>query len=655
MLQVHYTRSPRVLRLRRSHLVWVLLTVAVGVFPSGCAVFNPPRLVPTPADSAMARQVLQEVLIEYWREALGHRYDVALANGLPVTLLPDLSQEGRKGELRLAQRVGRGLDQLDVSALSQGDYLTTLVLRWETEARAEASAFYWPDYSLLSPATTPIRDLMGVYRLHPLATTADVERYLFFVEAFPFVAERIQAGLEERKARGYVAPREMVESAVSFYRGMAVLGTDGPWRPSSERLVALDSGVRAAFLSEVESLASLRLVPALDSLATYLGESYLPAASERPGLWQYPGGKELYRHLLRHESSLDVPPEEAHRVGLAELQRIDATMAALRRKQRWNPDALAFHDSLRLAIGEASSLDDVATALVARQAPLVPALAASFASRPAYDATVRRAAPAEALLWPDGAYLPANVVDTIGTLLLTERWRRPAVRGVLASTSYRLLMPGRHFEAALIGGSAAITPLRRFTRTPGFSDGWAQYAASLAGELGLYADPLDAYGRLLDEGASVALLVVDTGIHYLGWSLPQARAVLGRYVLATGAEVDTMLVERVVNRPGRAGAGALGAREVAAMREWMQREQGDEFSLRAWHGEMLSLGALPLPIVGSHLEWWLYDTARRKAEARAAAEKAAREKAPEAKAPEAKAPEAKAPQAKDDTARAPAS
>lgn len=645
MLQVHHTRSPRFLRVRRAHLVWLILTVAVGAFQSGCAVLNPPRLVPTPADSAMARQVLQEVLTEYWRDALWRRYDVALANGLPVTLLPDLSQEGRKNELRLAQRVGRGLDRLDVSALSQGDYLTALALRWETEARAEASAFYWPDFSLLSSATTPIRDLTEVYRLHPLATTADVERYLFFVEALPFVLERIQAGLAERKGSGYVAPREMVESAIAFYRGMRALGSDGPWRPQPERLAALDSGVRAAFLAEVESLSSLRIVPALDSLVTYLGESYLPVASERPGLWQYPGGKELYRHLLRHESSLDVPPEEAHRVGLAELQRIDATMAALRRGQRWNPDALAFHDSLRLAIGEGYSLDGVAMALAARQALLVPALAASFASRPAYDAIVRRATPAEALLWPDGAYLPANVMDTIGTLLLTERWRRPAVGGVLASMSYRLLMPGRHFEAALIGGNAAISPLRRFMRTPGFSDGWTQYAASLAGELGLYADPLDAYGRLLDEGASVALLVVDTGIHYLGWSLPQARAVLGRYVVATGAEVDTMLVERVVNRPGSAGAGALGAREVAAMREWMQREQGSDFSLSAWHAEMLSLGALPLPIVGSHLEWWLYDTARRKAEARAAAEKAAREKAAREKAA----------QAKDDTTRAPAS
>lgn len=575
----------------------------------------------------MARQVLSEVLTDYWLNALTRRYDLALANGLRINLLPDLSEDSRKNDLRLAQRLGRGLDRLNVAALSQSDYLTTLALRWETEARAEASAFFWPDFSFLSPATTPLRNLIDVYRLHPLATTADLERYLFFVEAFPFIAERIRAGLEERRARGYVAPREMVESAIGFYRGMLALGRDGPWRVSPERLSAFDSTAQRAFAAEAEQIATLRIGPALDTLTRYLTETYLPEASGRPGLWQYPGGKELYRHLLRRESSLDVPPEEAHRVGLGELRRIDATMAAVRRQQQWNPDGHAFHDSLRAALGDAPSVETVITTLRDRQAQLAPAILTQFARVPAHDAVIRRATRSESLLWPDGTYLPANVVDTVGTLLLTERWRRPAVRGVLAAASYRTLAPGRHFESALTRGNPEIPPMRRLLETPGFSEGWGQYAASLAGELGMYADPRDAYGRLLDEGASVALLVVDTGIHYLGWSLPQARAVLGRYLLASEAELDTVLVERVVNRPGSAGAGALGAREVAAMRAWVQREQGADYSAREWHTEMLSLGSLPLPIVGSHLEWWLYDTRRRRIEAQAAAEKEARAKA----------------------------
>lgn len=618
-----------------------LLTLAAAALlqvTSACAVLNPPPAVPSRADSVFARGVLNEALTQYWQSALSRRYELALANGLRVNLLPDFSQASRKADLRLAQSVTSVLDALNVSALSQGDYLTALALRWEMDAQAEAVAFYQSDFSLLSPATTPIRNLTEIFRLHPLVAQGDAERYLYFIEAVPFVLERIQAGLEERRARGYLAPREMVESSIDFYRRLSALGNDGPWRLSPERLVAFDSIDQRVIHTEIGELVSLRVRPAIDSFVTYLDQTYKPLASDRPGLWQYPGGKELYRHLLRRYSSLEVPPEDAHRVGLGDLRRIDSTMAALRQRQRWNPDAQAFHDSLRLATADAPTIAAVAASLERYAQQLEPVLAVQFASAPANDAIVRAATPAEALLWPDGTYLAANALNPVGELLLTDRWRGSASQTVLASLSYRWLVPGRHLEAAMSRGNADIAPFRRQLETPGYAEGWGQYAASLAGEMGMYARPLDAYGRLLDEGAASALLVIDTGIHYLGWTMPQARAVLGRYVLAPPALLDSLVTERVINRPGRSGAGALGGREMAAMRAWMQGEQGKDFSVRDWHHEVLSLGELPLPIVGSHLEWWLYDTARRRADAakaaalKAAAERAAAEKAAAEKA-----------------------
>jgi len=602
----------------------VILSAALLGFPGGCAIVHPGPRVPSAADSSLAKLVLDEVLTEYWRAAIDRRYDLAISTGLRVTTLPELSADSRKTDLRLAQRIGRGLDRLDATALTQADYLTTLALRWEMDVQAEASAFYWVDFSLLAPPTAAVRQLLELYRLHPMGTTSDAEAYLFFVEAFPHLLERVRAGLSERAERGYAAPRELVESALHFHEQLRALEADGPWRVSPQRLASLDTTDVRAFTTELNFAVELRLVPALDSFIAWLREDYLPKASRTPGLWQYPGGKELYRHLLRRHSSLDVPPEEAHRVGLGELRRIDSTLASVRRRNRWNASAAAFHDSLRLAMGPPPPMDAIAEQVSAHIRRLTPRLAGNFTRVPARDAVVRPATASEALLWPSGTFLPVSVIDSIGTLLLTERWRTPAWRATLASRAYRSLIPGRHLEAALTLGNPDVPPLRRFSSSPGFSDGWGQYAASLAGELGMYEDPLDAYGRLLEEGEAAALLVIDTGIHYLGWSTAQARAVLGRYVLSPAPLIDSLVVERVVNEPGRAGAGALGLREVAAMRGWMQREQGDDFSPERWHAEVLSLGALPLPIVGSHLEWWLYDTERRRVEAaRAAARKAA--------------------------------
>lgn len=593
--------------------------LALAAASSGCASLPPRPRPPSPADSTLAKAVLGVTLTEYWRDALTREGDAALANGLRAATLPDISQERRKEDFKVAQRIGIALDAVNVSALSEADYVTLLALRWAVDQRAEATAFYLPDFSFLSPATSPIRELNEVYRLHPIDSPNDAERYLYFAEALPFVLERIRAGVEERAQRGYVAPRETVESAIAFYRTLRDLGDDGPWRLDSTRTRALDVAQRYAFEKELQQIVKLRIQPSLDSLVNYLDRSYLYLASARPGLWQYPGGKELYRHLLRRNTSLDVAPDEAHRVGLGELRRIDSTMFAFRRRQHWNPNPVAFNDSLRRATPRASSIEAVIAVMDAREKALETHLATQFAHLPARRPVIRAATPAEAAFWPDGTYLPPKGIDSLGALLLTDRWREPAATIPQAARTFRFLLPGRALAAATIYGDTLIPPVRRQMVTPGFSDGWSQYAASLAGEMGMYDEPLDAYGRLLDQGAAMALLVVDTGIHYLGWTLAQGREVLGRYVLASDEEIDRMLIERVINDPGRAGAGALGGREFAAMRAWMQRDLGGAFEAPRWHAEMLSLGAIPLPMMGTHLEWWLYDLGRRAAEARAKA------------------------------------
>jgi len=590
----------------------------------GCAPFLATGRPPSPAESTFARTRFNDVMSTFWRHEATRRHDLALVSGLRLNLLPDLSQEARKREFRLAQDVIQALDAINVSALSQDDYLTTLALRWDMEVRVEAAAFFLGDFSFFAPVTSPMQELAAIYRLHPLGSTEDLERYLYFVQAVPFVLERVHAGLEERRERGYVASRAMVESSIRFFDRLRALGTAGPWQVAPSRLATLDSIERRAFESEVTQIATRAIVPALESMLDYLQESYLPSAPERSGLWQYPGGKELYRHLLRRHTSLDITPEEAHQVGLGELRRIDAALAGVRRQRGWNADSRALHDSLRRALGAATSVDAVASALVARQAALGTPMGERFRLWPALPPAVRSASQAESALWPSGTWIPATSSDSAGTLLLTQRWRDPALSFPLASHSYRWLLPGRYMQATLVGADPGIPAYRRLVSTPSFDEGWAHYAASLAGEMGLYADPLDAYGRLLEEGLAAAFLVVDTGIHYLGWTATQARLMLGRYSLANDAVLDTMVVERVVNEPGRAGAAMLGAREVAALRAWIQQEQGAAFSLPDWHAELLSLGSLPLPIVGSHMEWWLYDTSRRAAEAAARADTLAR-------------------------------
>ena len=600
-------------------LLALLLSTACASFTSS------PSKKPSPTDSLISRRRLDDGLKEYSTFALTRGTDLETAVGLRPTVLPVLSYEDRREDVRVGQRIGRMLDQIESDALSQGDYLTMLSLRWELEARAEQAAFYWTDFSDISPHSTPVRQLIEIFRRHPFSAISDAERYLYFLDAFPFTLDGIRAGLEARALRGYLAPRETVESAVAFFSALRALDAEGPWRVESARLTKLDSVEARAFAAEARVIINGRVLPALDSLVRYLGDVYRPRASTRAGLWQYPGGKEHYRYLIRRYSSLDITPDDAHKVGLAELRRIDSTMAVLRTQFKWAKNMSAVHDSLRRAMGPATpSMHDAIDGVLTSQARLIPHLTSRFFGVPSLAPIVRQATVLESLLWPDGTYLPAAFGDSTGQLLVTERWRSPTARLAVAAASYRLLLPGTHLRTQLMSGNDTLAPFRRLHAISGFTEGWSQYAASLVGEIGMYTSPLDAYGRLLDEGFAAALLVVDTGMHYLGWSSAQARTVLGRYSLENDAAVDSVLVERVVNAPGRAVAATLGGREIAAMRAWMQRELGRTFDLRAWHAQMLSLGPIPLPIVGTHLEWWLYDIGRKADEARAAATKGAK-------------------------------
>jgi len=574
---------------------------------------SPPR--PSLADSVVAARVLAEALQEYWKVTLPQRPTVALANGILLGGYPELSFESARRNARSAQAIARALADVDVDALSPGDYLTVLALRWDAESRAEEALFYWSDFSILSPARTELRDALELLASHPLASVAELERYLYLLEALPFQLARVRGAMAERRERGYNAPREVVASGVAFLEGLRALGDDAPWHVSPARLGAIDSTDARAFLQDASESVRLRLLPSLDSLADWLERDYLAAASERPGLWQYPGGKEQYRHLLRRNSSLDILPEEAHQVGIAELRRVDSLLAVVRTRLGVKGTVAAFHDSLRRATEPMS--DSVMVAAVrAAQARIAPLLTEAVGPLPGPPPTVAVATPIERLLHPDGAVLDVGVATGEGRLVLTPRWRTPGGRLAVASRTWRLSVPGRALQRASVLARDSIPAFRRLNESRAFVDGWKEYAASLAGELGMYQAPLDAYGRLLDEGFAAALLVVDTGVHYLGWTRPQALGVLRRYTLEGEATVDSIFVERVVNDPGAAGAATLGAREFAAQRDWMRRELGASFDRRAWHEAVLAAGALPLPVLATHMEQWLYETRRHAALAR---------------------------------------
>jgi uncharacterized protein (DUF885 family) len=176
-----------------------------------------------------------------------------------------------------------------------------------------------------------------------------------------------------------------------------------------------------------------------------------------------------------------------------------------------------------------------------------------------------------------------------------------------AALIYHELLPGHHFQIALQVENEDLPLLRRanaFVPLTAYVEGWAEYAADLAGEMGMYRTPYERYGRLYSKMFLANRLVVDTGMNALGWSLAEAKAFMQANTFASEAEIDSELLRYSTDIPGQALAYAMGQRELLRMRDDARAVLGDAFTFPAFHAEVLAPGSLPMDLLDARLKAW---------------------------------------------------
>ncbi|MEP7242919.1 MAG: DUF885 domain-containing protein, partial [Gammaproteobacteria bacterium] len=172
----------------------------------------------------------------------------------------------------------------------------------------------------------------------------------------------------------------------------------------------------------------------------------------------------------------------------------------------------------------------------------------------------------------------------------------------IGALTYHELMPGHHLQFGIQQESGSLHPFRTYSFVNSYIEGWAEYAATLAGEMGLYEAPQERYGRLVMDAFLTSRLVVDTGMNALGWSLERGREYMRRHSRVTEAEILTESVRYSCDIPAQALAYKLGDTQILLMREQMRSALGTRFALQDFHAAVLSPGALPLPDLAWHIE-----------------------------------------------------
>ena len=363
---------------------------------------------------------------------------------------------------------------------------------------------------------------------------------------------------------------------------------------------------RARLEAAAREVIATVVTPAYRRLQAFFEEIYLPASRDSIGVHELPEGRDYYAQLARMFTTTELTPDEIHAIGLAEVARIRAHMLAIIDAVGFEGGFDAFLEHLRTdpkfyyETGE-----ELLLAYQAMAKRIDPLMVQLFGKLPRMPYGVR---PIPMAIAPDTttAYYSRPAADGSRAGYHFVNIYRPEVRPKyeMMALSLHEGVPGHHLQIALAQELGELPDFRRYVGFTAFSEGWGLYAEYLGEELGLYEDPYDKFGQLTYEMWRAIRLVVDTGIHHLGWSRQQAID----YFMANAAKTEADIIneiDRYIGNPGQALAYKIGELKIKALRQRAEERLGAGFDVRAFHDTVLENGAVPLNILEQFVDAWL--------------------------------------------------
>ena len=447
--------------------------------------------------------------------------------------------------------------------------------------------------------------LAGLLQAMPVDTEAQVQQLLARLAAYPIRMAQEIARLERGLALGWVTPRPVLQRALAQIDGqLAPTLRDGPYFEPFKRLGRdIPEASRTALQAAGEAAIQAQVLPTMQRLRAFIALRYLPAAPEAGGLRERPGGAALYAELVRQRTTTTLSPEQIHQTGLDELARLHREMDKVQAALKFTGSFSDFVAHLNRPANFYASPEAMMEGYRATAKRLDPEMPRLFAELPRAPYGIR-AMPAH--LGPgaaDNYNGPSDDGRQPGwynaNVLAFERRAKWALPTLVAHET----VPGHHLQ---IGRARELRQLPAFRRNGGytaFSEGWGLYAETLVDEIGFYATPEDRFGYLQAQAFRAARLVVDTGLHALGWSRQRAIdrmvAEVGESPVFVTSEVDCYL-----SNPGQALAYKVGQLHILALRERARQALGSRFDLRRFNNAVIDQGALPLDVLSAQIDDW---------------------------------------------------
>ena len=510
--------------------------------------------------------------------------------------LPDVGEAAQAARLVRWRETQATLGRIDRASLSPSVQIDFDVYVAQIDALEAAQA--WRDWEAPFNSDSSFWGDLAEAAHRPFLTEAHYRAYIARLGQTRRYFDQQIAAMRLGLARGFTPPRVTLSGRELSVAAVAQAPSPEAtqfWTPFADISPTLSDATRADLRSAVRSVIAKEVIPAHQTLLVFLREDYLSRTRSTISAEALPGGRAYYQSKIKEFTTLDERPEEIHALGLTEIASIRGRMQDVMSEVKFEGDIPAFLRFLRTdprfyvktpqelldrAAWIAKTFDGKASQWFGR----LPR--ARFAIRPVPAAIAPFYTAGRGGL---GVYL-------VNTYALASR---PLY--ALPALTLHESAPGHAFQMPLANEQRERPEFRRKSYISAFGEGWALYCEQLGEEMGMYETPYDRFGMLSYQAWRAARLVVDTGVHAMGWSREQAIAYLADNTALPHHEVETE-VDRYISWPAQALSYYLGQRAILQARTKAQTSLGAKFDIRAFHDTVLQLGSVPLPVLTHRID-----------------------------------------------------
>ncbi len=526
---------------------------------------------------------------------------------------PDISLKAIERQHQEERDFLRRLRVIDSSILSVTDQLNYDLFRRELEDSIDAHQFR--NYLMPMSQRGGVQSLESVAETIRLVNVEDYEDWLVRMAGVETIIELTMELLEEGRKTGYMPPRILMERLPDQISSQLVEDPEqSPFYIAfAEMPDAIGEADQERLRQSAKDIVDESIVPAYRRFSRYFNDTYLPASRESIGASELPNGEAFYEYRTRSYTTTQMTPDEIHRIGLNEVKRIRGEMQLVIDELEFDGSFAEFLHFLRT---DPQFYYDTPEALfdgyLAVSKRLDPELVKLFGKLPRMPYGLR---PIPENIAPDTttAYYNQPAADGSRPGYYYVNLYRPEVRPKyeMEVLSVHEAVPGHHLQIALQMELEELPDFRKYSGFTAFTEGWGLYSESLGYEMGLYKDPYSRFGALTYDMWRAVRLVVDTGMHYKGWTRQQAID----FFMDNAAKTEQDIVneiDRYISWPGQALAYKIGQLQMLELRRKAELALGDDFDIKAFHDEMLGGGALPMEVLETRMNRWLAEQLRQK-------------------------------------------